>query len=132
MFETRLFDRLREQEGATYAPDATHLAADSFPDWGVLYAAAEIRPASAATFFRIAREIIADLAARPALPDEFERALNPVLSGIERRLATNGYWIDALEDWDQRSACNRECPHLSCRLSGADAQRTSAARSPPT
>ncbi|HVQ08800.1 MAG TPA: insulinase family protein [Allosphingosinicella sp.] len=99
LFETRLFDRLREQEGATYAPDATHLAADRFTDWGVLYAAAEIRPASAATFFRIAREIIADLAARPVLPDEYERAVNPVLSGIERRLATNGYWIDALEDW---------------------------------
>ena len=46
MFETRLFDRLREQEGASYGPDATHLAADSFPDWGVLYAASEIsRPA---------------------------------------------------------------------------------------
>ena len=23
------------------------------------------------------------------------------MSGIERRLATNGYWIDALEDWDR-------------------------------
>ena len=33
--------------------------------------------------------------------DEFARALNPVLSGIERRVATNGYWIDALEDWDR-------------------------------
>ena len=45
-------------------PTPSHLAADSFPDWGVLYAAAEIRPASAATFFRIAREIVADLAAQ--------------------------------------------------------------------
>ena len=68
MFETRLFDRLREEEGATYSPDAVHLAADAFPDWGVFYAAAEIRPASADTFFRIAREIVADLAARPAQP----------------------------------------------------------------
>jgi zinc protease len=100
MFETRLFDRLREQEGATYAPDASHLAADTFPAWGVFYAAAEIRPASADTFFRIAREIVADLAAHPAQADEFARAVNPVLSGIERRVATNGYWLDALEDWD--------------------------------
>ena len=37
-----------------------------FRDWGIFYAAAEIRPASADTFFRIAREIVADLAARPA------------------------------------------------------------------
>jgi zinc protease len=101
MFETRLFDRLREQEGATYAPDASHLSADEFPAWGVFYAAAEIRPASVDTFFRIAREIVADLAAHPARPDEFARALNPVLSGIERRIATNGYWLDALENWDR-------------------------------
>ncbi len=100
MFETRLFDRLREQEGATYAPDASHLAADSFPAWGVFTAAAEIRPSSVDTFFRIAREIVADLAAHPVQPDEFARAVNPVLSGIERRLATNGYWVVALEDWD--------------------------------
>lgn len=101
MFETRLFDRLREQEGATYSPDASHLASDTFPAWGVFYAAAEVRPASVATFFRIAREIVADLAAHPVQPDEFARAINPVLSGIERRIATNAYWLDALENWDR-------------------------------
>ena len=101
MFETRLFDRLREQEGATYAPNGVHLAADAFARWGIFYAAAEVRPASVDTFFRIAREIVADLAARPARADEFERALNPVISGIERRIATNGYWLGALEDWDR-------------------------------
>ena len=108
MFETRLFDRLREQEGAAYAPDAAHLAADAFPAWGIFYATTEIRPASAETFFRIAREIVADLAAQPARPDEFARALNPVLSGIERRLATNAYWSDALENWhrDPRAIAN--------------------------
>ena len=53
------------------------------------------------TFFRIAREIVADLAAHPVLPDEFARAVNPVFSGIERRVATNAYWLDALENWDR-------------------------------
>ena len=85
-------------------PNAAHLASDSFPDWGIFYAAAEIRPASAPTFFRIAREIVADLAARPAGADEFARALNPVISGIERRLATNAYWVDALENWHRERA----------------------------
>jgi zinc protease len=101
MFETRLFDRLREQEGATYAPDAAHLAADAFPAWGVFYAAAEVRPRNVETFFRIARETVADLAARAAGAEEFARALNPVVSGIERRLATNAYWVDALENWER-------------------------------
>jgi hypothetical protein len=37
----RLFDRLREEEGASYSPSATHSASDAFPNWGILYAAAE-------------------------------------------------------------------------------------------
>ena len=100
LFETRLFDRLREEEGATYSPNAQHLSSDSFTRWGILYAAAEIRPERTETFFRAAREIIADLAARPVEADEFARAQNPVVSGIERALATNGYWLGALEDMD--------------------------------
>ena len=99
MFETRLFDRLREEEGATYSPDASHLTADAFPRWGVFTAAAEIRPANAPTFFRIAREIAADLARVPASAEEFARAQNPVISGIERLLATNAYWVSAIENW---------------------------------
>lgn len=99
MFQVRLFDRLREAEGATYSPSASHLSSDTFADWGIFYAAAEVRPARIDAFFRAAREIIADLAAHPALPDEFERAQNPVLSGIERRIATNGYWVDAIENF---------------------------------
>ncbi|MGQ0560205.1 MAG: insulinase family protein, partial [Sphingosinicella sp.] len=99
IFEVRLFDRLREAEGTTYAPDASHLSSDTFADWGVFYAAAEIRPERAPAFFRAAREIVADLTARPVAADEFERAINPVLSGIDRRLATNAYWAEALEQW---------------------------------
>ena len=101
MFQVRLFDRLREEEGATYSPSAAHLSSKAFPDWGIFYAAAEVRPESVPTFFRVAREILADMAANPAQPDEFARAQNPVLSGIERRVATNGYWIEALEGWTE-------------------------------
>jgi zinc protease len=71
----------------------------TFPDWGVFYAMAQIEPESADTFFRIAREIIADMAAKPATPDEFARAQNPITSGIRRRLRTNAYWLNAMENW---------------------------------
>ncbi|MDB5668900.1 MAG: insulinase family protein [Alphaproteobacteria bacterium] len=98
MFQVRLFDRLREDEGATYSPNASHSSSDVFSNWGVLYAAAEVRPDRVPTFFRAAREIIADLAARPVAPDEFARAQNPVISGIERNLSNNGYWLSAIED----------------------------------
>ena len=100
IFQMRLFDRLREAEGATYSPSAAHVGSESFPEWGIFYAGAEIRPERADAFFRAAREIVADLAANPAPAEEFARAKNPVISGIERRLATNAYWLQALENWD--------------------------------
>ncbi|HYD37919.1 MAG TPA: hypothetical protein VEA60_09920, partial [Allosphingosinicella sp.] len=61
----------------------------------------EIRPERADLFFRLAREIVADLAARPASEDEWRRAINPVVSGIERRLKTNAYWAGTMEDWSR-------------------------------
>lgn len=102
MFQVRLFERLREEEGVTYSPNAVSSTSEELPEWGIFYAAAEIRPESAATFFRIAREIVADLAARPAQADEFARAQNPIVSGVERRLKTNGYWLGAMENWATR------------------------------
>ncbi|HZF94572.1 MAG TPA: insulinase family protein [Allosphingosinicella sp.] len=100
IFRSRLFDELRETEGASYSPAATHSTSAVYPDWGVFYAAAEVRPDRTATFFRVARRIVADLAAAPPAADEFERARNPVLSGIERTLANdNGWWLGVMEDF---------------------------------
>jgi zinc protease len=104
MFRVRLFDRLREEEGASYSPAANSSASDELPQWGIFYAASELRPESADTFFRIAREIVADLAAKPAAADEFARAQNPVVSGIERRLVTNAYWLSEMEGWASEPA----------------------------
>jgi len=97
--QVRLFDRLREAEGATYSPSTVHLGSDTFPNWGIFYAAAEVRPDRIPAFFRAARETVAELAARPVAADEFARAQNPVVSGIERRLTTNGYWLGAIENF---------------------------------
>lgn len=100
MVQTRLFDRLREAEGASYSPTASHLGSETFADWGIFFATTEISPDRADAFFRAARAIVADLAANPVAADEFARAQNPVISGIERRMATNGYWTQALENWE--------------------------------
>jgi zinc protease len=101
MFQVRLFDRLREEEGASYSPSASSSTSEQLPEWGIFYAASELKPASAPTFFRIAREIVADLASKPAAADEFERAQNPIVSGIERRLKTNSYWLTEMENWSR-------------------------------
>ena len=102
MVQVRLFERLRDIEGATYSPRASSSTSESFPDYGIFYAAAELRPDRTDLFFRLAREIVADLAARPPQADEYARAITPVLTGIERRLRTNGYWLSTMEGWSRR------------------------------
>ena len=82
-------------------PSATVQTSFQFKDWGFLFAGSEIRPERADLFFRLAREIVADLASKPASADEWQRAINPVVTGIERRLKTNAYWAGALEDWSR-------------------------------
>jgi zinc protease len=104
ILQQRLFDRLREEEGATYSPAASASSSETFPQWGIFFAAAEIRPESVDTFFRIAREEVARLAAAPVPADEFIRIRNPIVSGIERRRKTNGYWMETVEDWPENPA----------------------------
>jgi zinc protease len=97
----RLLERLRDIEGASYSPSAGATMSEPFPEWGIFYAASELRPERTELFFRLAREIVADLAAKPVAADEFERAQNPVLTGIERRLKTNAYWGGTMEGWSR-------------------------------
>ncbi|HET9641067.1 MAG TPA: insulinase family protein [Allosphingosinicella sp.] len=99
--QARLMERLRDTEGASYSPSATVQTSYQFPEWGFFFAGSEIRPERADLFFRLAREIVADLARTPASADEWQRAINPVVTGIERRLKTNAYWAGTMEDWSR-------------------------------
>jgi zinc protease len=99
--QARLVERLRDSEGASYSPAATVQSSFQFPEWGFFFAGSEIRPERADLFFRLAREIVAELARTPASADEWQRAINPVVTGIERRLKTNAYWAGAMEDWSR-------------------------------
>ncbi|QAY77308.1 pitrilysin family protein [Sphingosinicella sp. BN140058] len=102
MIQVRLFERLRDVEGATYSPNGFASSSEIFEKWGVLGAAAEVRPERTDLFFRLAREIVSDMAAKPAPADEFERAISPVMSGLDRRLKTNAYWLSAMESWSRK------------------------------
>ena len=79
------------------APTAGASSSNEFPAWGIFYAGAEVRPERTDLFFRTARETVAELAAKPAAADEFARAINPVLTGLERRQRTNAYWLGAMQ-----------------------------------
>jgi zinc protease len=98
----RLLERLRDQAGASYSPQAGASSSETFPEWGIFYAGSELTPDKTDLFFRLARETVADLAAHPPAADEFARAQNPIVAGLERRMRTNGYWVGAMEGWSAR------------------------------
>lgn len=98
VFQLRLTERLREAEGASYAPGAGIAASQVWPDYGYLAAQMEAPPEKLASFFAAAQEIAADLAVRPVSEDELNRARRPTLEGIDRARDGNGYWLGALAD----------------------------------
>lgn len=98
VFQLRLTDELREKEGVSYSPGASHGASSTWPGYGYLAAQVEAPPASLAAFFRTAQGIADDLATRPIDEDELARARRPMLAAIERARDGNGYWLGALED----------------------------------
>lgn len=102
ILQTRLFNRLREEEGVTYSPGIGSNVSYAFADWGVFAATSQIAPDKVDAFLRIAREEIAKMAREPVPRDEFERALNPGIAGIERSRKTNGYWMTNIAAWTRR------------------------------
>ena len=102
LVQARLLERLRDQAGASYSPSAGATSSETFDHWGIFYAGSELAPDKTDLFFKLARETVAELAAKPAAADEFARAQNPVVSGLERRIRTNGYWLSAMEGWSTR------------------------------
>lgn len=93
----RLFDRFREAEGGTYSPSVYSRSSQSFPDYGLFVAVAQVPAARIGDFERATREIIADLARTAPSADEVARATAPIVSANERNLRTGAFWLNALE-----------------------------------
>jgi zinc protease len=98
VFQLRLTDRLREQEGASYSPGAGSAASTVWPDYGYLAAQIEVPAEKLDGFFVAAQEIAADLAAKPISEDELNRARRPSLESLDRARDGNAYWLGALAE----------------------------------
>lgn len=97
LFSNRLLDALREEAGASYAPQA-------FSDWptdidtgGTITAYAQLEPEFVATFFSEADAIAKDLAANPPSTDELARVTEPLGQLIRRASTSNQFWLYSLE-----------------------------------
>jgi zinc protease len=96
IFSDRLFDQLREAEGASYTPGVTSSWPTGFDSGGSFTVLAQLRPDRIDTFFRISRAVAADFMAKPVTADELDRALTPMRQSLDRAANGSGLWMAQL------------------------------------
>jgi zinc protease len=96
VFGDRLFDRLRSEAGASYTPSVQSQWPVGLAGGGRLIAVGQVSPDKVDMFFKLAREIAADLATRPIDADEFKRTMLPYTQAIVRASSGNQFWLREL------------------------------------
>jgi zinc protease len=97
IFNDRLFERLRDQSGASYSQAVSSTWPESLNRGGYMFVGGLVRPEDSDLFYRLAREISADLAANPVTPDELQRARTPLVERIIRASSGNMFWMHYVE-----------------------------------
>ncbi len=89
----RMREKIREELGATYSPQAASRPSDTFPEYGYLFGFSIAKPEELDTINEITAELGATLGKEGASASELERALNPVIAQLEQVERDNGYWL---------------------------------------
>lgn len=93
----RILDRIRSAEGVSYSPTVISQWPVGQPGGGRIIALTLLPPDKTDLFIRVAREIAADLVAKPIEPDELRRALVPTAQLVARRSSGNPFWMQQTE-----------------------------------
>ena len=96
IFNDRMFDQLREAEGASYSPNVSSQWSSSMASTGSFIVTSQLKPAGVDRFYTLARKIAADLAAQPVTPDELARTIGPTRQQIARASSGNPFWLSQL------------------------------------
>jgi len=89
----RLTEKLREELGATYSPEAFSYSDVNLKGFGYLAAYATVPPEAMDETAAAIRAIAAELAAQAPAADLLERARNPIRADYERSETQNNGWI---------------------------------------
>ncbi len=96
IFNDRLFDRLRGEEGAAYSPNVGSNWPVGMDSGGSIVVVSQLKPGATERFFTIARGIAAELAAQPVSADELARAVGPLRELIARASTGSQFWLAQL------------------------------------
>lgn len=96
VFSDRLFDRLRSDAGASYSPSVDSQWPIGLNSGGRIMAVGQVPPEKVDFFFKLSREIAADLVAKPIDADELRRTLVPMEQYVMRSSTGNTFWLNQL------------------------------------
>lgn len=97
LFTNRLLAAMREKLGASYAPQVFSTWPLDLPNGGSITALAQLQPKIVPEFYRIADEIAADLAAKPATPEELSLVIEPLRQQITRAYTSTAFFMSQIE-----------------------------------
>ena len=97
IFSDRLFDRLRSQAGASYSPNVSSSWPVGQPGGGRILAIGQVAPSNVPLFFKLSREIAAELVSKPIDEDELKRTIGPMQQSIMRQSTGNQFWMNQLD-----------------------------------
>jgi zinc protease len=97
IFGDRMFDQLREAEGASYSPSVDSSWPTGFDSGGNFSVIAQLKPEGTERFFTLSEGIALDLASKPVSADELARAINPMKERISRASTGSSFWLRYLE-----------------------------------
>lgn len=97
IFRDRLLDQLRSQAGISYSPSVASQWPVGMASGGKVVALGMVPPDKTDFFFKLARGIAADLAAKPVDNDELDRALTPLKQQLMRASSGNSFWMQLVD-----------------------------------
>ena len=98
LFQLRLTEVMREEEGASYSPSAFSFSPRVYPGYGYIGASLELDPKDIDRMSSKVDEIAAEFRAGQFDDALLERAIKPARERIETSLESNGYWMNVISE----------------------------------
>ncbi len=97
IFNDRLFEILRSQQGASYSPQVVNVWPVEFESGGYIGAQSQLTPDNIDRFNNVVELIAKDLREKPVSADELQRVVEPLRQLIARASSGNSFWMSQME-----------------------------------
>ena len=97
IFNDRLFEILRSQQGASYSPQVVNSWPVEFESGGYIGAQSQLTPDNIDRFYKVVEMIAKNLREKPVSTDELKRVVEPLRQLIARASSGNSFWMSQME-----------------------------------